>query len=311
MLLVAVMGAVAMGQARNAPLEVTVGHARVVEGDAGARSAEVAVVLSDPAPGPVTVAYTTRDGTATAGADYQPSSGTVAFAKGERVKRVAVNVVGDLAIEADESFEVVFSNASGATLVATTGTVIVVNDDFPAGHRLAVYEVRFTFVGHTGSLADAGCPGIRPKGRVVMTGLVAGIEAVQPDDDIEYRGVLHIDADVDLCEATRRNGEDELCVISVVGGGPVTAELSVYADNRGGYIQTGKAPGPFMATATGSCDPQANSDERSAFPGNSKANTFDGMDLAVRSGPLRVGRYANSELVFEVLRVVRHPAPRP
>jgi hypothetical protein len=43
--------------------DITIGDLRIVEGDSGARPAEVSVWLSPAAPGPVTVAYITKDGT--------------------------------------------------------------------------------------------------------------------------------------------------------------------------------------------------------------------------------------------------------
>ena len=49
---------------------VSIGDAAVVEGSSGTRALEFAVSLSRPAATPVTVAFDTEDGTATAGSDY-------------------------------------------------------------------------------------------------------------------------------------------------------------------------------------------------------------------------------------------------
>jgi hypothetical protein len=301
----------------GAPADLSVGDVRVVEGNGGSRSVEVTVSISPAAPGPVTATYATRDGTATAG-DFLAANGTVAFAPGEVVKKITVSIVGDTSIEADETFDLVLSNPSGATLADPAGTLLIVNDDFPARTPtaagpspggLSVYEVRFTFVGSSGSLEGApDCP-VRSNGRVVLTGLVAGNEKVGPDDDIEYKGTLQLDADIDLCDARPAGAPDQfvLCALRVVGAGPLETELKVYFDDRGGYVQTSKPTGSFLKDVSGSCDAALTSAEETNFPDNSMANSFDGQELPLPSGPLQVGRYVDGALVVEVLRVVFRP----
>jgi hypothetical protein len=301
----------ALLSAAGAPADLTIGDVRVVEGDVGERSVDVPVVLSQAAAGPVTVAYTTRDGTAAAGSDYRAASGTVTFTKGETTKRITIKVVGETEVETDETFDVVLSSASGATLADGTATATIINDDFaripPGGARgPSVYEVRLSWTGSTGAFEGAiGCP-VRPNGRAVLTGLVSGVDKVPADEDIDYTGTLHYDVDVDLCEI-RRNaaGEDEFCAITVVGSGPLKVELKVYEGDRGGYIQTTAAPTGWSKSVTGSCEGALISSERSAFPDKSMANMFDGTELPLPSGPLRVGPYRDGRLLVEVLRAVR------
>jgi hypothetical protein len=287
---------------------LSIRDAAIVEGDAGARTIEVVLSLPGPATAPVTVAYATRDGSAGMGSDYQSATGTVSFAPGELVKRVAVSVVGDRAIEADETFEVVLSNASGAAIVDGTGTVTIVNDDNMGVAGPTVYEIRLTYTGFTGSLATAKDCQVRQNGFVVMAGLVGGaVNGVPADEDIELTGILYLDADIDLCEARplARPDEFDLCTIRVVASGRLNTELSVYAADRGGYVKAEMTPGGLTATVTGSCDRPQMAEERAAFPDNSRANIFNGIDLPLPSGPLRVGRYMDGPIVVEVLRVVR------
>ena len=64
----------------------------------------------------VTVDYATRDGTAEAHKDYLPTSGTLTFEPGERVKTVEVMVLADAHDEGIETVWLELSNPVGATL---------------------------------------------------------------------------------------------------------------------------------------------------------------------------------------------------
>lgn len=295
---------VAVTPAVASAADLRVGSAGIVEGDSGARVVEVLVTLSAPATAPVTVDFTTRDGTAVAGGDYRAASGRVTFGPGEVATRIAVSVLGETAIEPDETFSVVLTNPSGATIDQAAGTTTIVNDDWAAGSRLATYEVRLTFTGYTGDLTADGCP-VRRNGKVVMTGLVSGNERVARGDDIEYSGTLWLDIDVDACDGYRKaNGEDDLCRVTIVGVGSIKTSLAVYVDGRGGYVQTVDGTGRVLSAFFGSCPADRIADERDVFPDNSGANYFNGVDVNIPSGPLRVGRYPDGETVFEVLRAI-------
>ncbi len=65
---------------------LSVSDATVVEGNSGVRDLAFIVSLSAAATGPVTVAYATANGTATAGSDYAAASGTLTFAAGETLE---------------------------------------------------------------------------------------------------------------------------------------------------------------------------------------------------------------------------------
>ena len=57
--------------------------------------ASIDVTLSAPSGRDVSVEYTTVDGSATAGSDYNATAGTVEFAAGQTMRSVAVTVQGD------------------------------------------------------------------------------------------------------------------------------------------------------------------------------------------------------------------------
>ena len=101
------------GLATDAP-SLSVGPADVQEEPDATLSFEVRL---DPASaGDVTVDYATRDGTATAGADYVETRGTLTFEAGETVKTVEVPVLDDDIDEGLETVWLVLSNPSGAVI---------------------------------------------------------------------------------------------------------------------------------------------------------------------------------------------------
>ena len=110
------------------PPGLSVADAEVDEGAADAALA-FAVKLSRAASGAVTVEYATSDGTATAGADYTSTSGTLTFAAGETEKTVSVPVLDDSHDDDAETLTLTLSNASGAYLDDATATGTINNRD--------------------------------------------------------------------------------------------------------------------------------------------------------------------------------------
>src|SRR5262249_47593600 len=114
---------------------ISINNKTVTEGNTGTTPATFTVTLSNPSGQTITVDYATADGTtnpATAGLDYNSTSGTLTFAPGETSKTISVYVIGDLIDESDETFTVTLSNASsGATIPGgtTSGTGTITDDD--------------------------------------------------------------------------------------------------------------------------------------------------------------------------------------
>src|SRR6185503_3569732 len=76
---------------------------------------------------PVTVNYTTTDGSATAGTDYAATSGSVVFAPGETTKTIPVLVSGNRTPEANRTFLVNVSTPNSYAEISKgvgVGTVI-------------------------------------------------------------------------------------------------------------------------------------------------------------------------------------------
>ena len=110
-------------------LLLSIGDATVVEGDSGTTSAVFAVTLSPASAGTVTVAFSTSSGSASSAVDFLPATGTLVFNAGETTKSVTVRVQGDTTVETNETFLVILSSASGATIANGTGLGTITNDD--------------------------------------------------------------------------------------------------------------------------------------------------------------------------------------
>jgi large repetitive protein len=114
---------------RCVPASLTVSDVSILEGNAGTRNALVTVTLTGSSNPTVSVVYSTANGTAVAGSDYQAVSGTLTFTKGVTSKSILVPVIGDTLVESNEAFFVNLKNAKHATIADGQGAVTIVNDD--------------------------------------------------------------------------------------------------------------------------------------------------------------------------------------
>lgn len=107
---------------------LSIANSSLTEGNSGTSTMNFTVTLSQSAT--ATVNYATSDGTATAGSDYTATSGTLSF-NNETSKTIPVPIIGDTAVENNETFIVTLSNPSGATISTATATGSILNDDNP------------------------------------------------------------------------------------------------------------------------------------------------------------------------------------
>jgi hypothetical protein len=111
--------------------KVSIDDISVEEGQSGTTVAYLTVSLSMASTEKITVDWATQDGTAEAGNDYVAVPVThLVFAPGVTVRQIPVQILGDTEPEADETFTVVLSGPTGATLVKARGDVQILNDDF-------------------------------------------------------------------------------------------------------------------------------------------------------------------------------------
>ncbi|MEI6240886.1 MAG: Calx-beta domain-containing protein [Planctomycetia bacterium] len=98
--------------------------------------------------------------TATAGrnADYTATSGTLTFNPGETAKTIAVAVRNDTTVEANETFFLNLSSASGATISAGQGTGTIVNDD---GIAIQIQQAAFATFSTSQSSTGTGTKATR------------------------------------------------------------------------------------------------------------------------------------------------------
>lgn len=120
---------------------VSIGDARVLEGNEGTTPATFAVTLSAPASQDVRVDWTTRDGTAIAPTDYNPVSGQLVIPAGQTSGRVDIAVNGDLEVEPDETFAVELTGAAGAGIADPRGDGVIANDDGGPNPPLPVVSI--------------------------------------------------------------------------------------------------------------------------------------------------------------------------
>ena len=113
----------------DAPPSISVADASVVEGDSGTVLAQFLVSLSAPSEQVVTVAFATAGQSATAGADYTETAGTLTFQPGQTSQTVLVPVAGDLLDEADETFRLTLSAPGNATLADPVAIGTILDDD--------------------------------------------------------------------------------------------------------------------------------------------------------------------------------------
>lgn len=97
-------------------------------------NAEFTISIDSPSNSAVTVQYSTVAGTgangATSGVDFTAvSNQTVTFAAGETQKTVSITTIDDLLVEDTETFSVSLSNAVGATIVGSTATASIADND--------------------------------------------------------------------------------------------------------------------------------------------------------------------------------------
>ena len=109
---------------------MTINDVTLTEGNSGTSNATFTVTLSVASELPITVQYSTQNGTAVSGLDYDSiTPTTLTFSPGVTTRTITVQVKGETLSEVDETFFVNLANPVNATISDTQGRGTIVNDD--------------------------------------------------------------------------------------------------------------------------------------------------------------------------------------
>lgn len=115
----------------GAPLpSLSINDVTADEGNSGTTNFTFTIALSAAAAANVTVDYATSSDSATSGVDFTATSGTATITAGSTSTTITVPVLGDTALEINETFLVALSNPSAnASIADASGTGTISNDD--------------------------------------------------------------------------------------------------------------------------------------------------------------------------------------
>lgn len=108
---------------------IGIGDVTRTEGNTGTTLFAFTVSLSAASDAPVTVSFATADGFATAGSDYEATSGTLTIPAGQTSGTISVLVYGDRLAEPEEAFAVKLSNPVNAGIADGQGVGIILDDE--------------------------------------------------------------------------------------------------------------------------------------------------------------------------------------
>ena len=216
------------------PTTTTVGDATVAEGNSGVVNADFIVGLSGPSGKPITIRYSTFDGTATQPSDYTAEiNQDVTINPGATSGTISIAVNGDTTPEANENFSIGISSAPGGGNVNigadTQGLATITDDDsmptVTIGDPAAVTEENVNASFPVTLSGPAPAP-------VTITWTTTDGSAVQPGDYDAASGTLNI--------ATGGSGRHDPgrcqrgCVAGVGGELPRRSADGVGCDAAGG-----------------------------------------------------------------------------
>ena len=121
---------------------ISINDMSIAEGNTGKKTMTFTVTLSQSSTKVITVNYTTSNVTATAPSDYTAKSGTVTFKAGALTQSIDISIVPDKTAEPNETFNVILTNPTNATISKATGTGTIVNDDGAATKVFSSNEVQ-------------------------------------------------------------------------------------------------------------------------------------------------------------------------
>lgn len=112
------------------PPDMSVSRVEINEGNTGETKVSLTISLSKASSKEISMTYSTENGTAKAGEDYNAiGNGVVTITPGTTSQKIDLIVIGDNILEFNESFYVNFDNVTNANLSYKKATITIVNDD--------------------------------------------------------------------------------------------------------------------------------------------------------------------------------------
>lgn len=200
--------AVVTGQVTGTPSISVANPGAVVEGG----SIDFTLSLSAATTQTVTVDYATIDGSATAPADYQSTSGTASITEGQISTTVSVPTVDDNVTEGPESFALTLSAPHYATIGHGTATAVIQDNDCADTEpdTLATATNRGSISGDTGS-------GVLSANGSVCAGDQDWFTFTLTEDDSSFLSSPPLTANITLSMSSGA-GDLDLYVYNATGG---------------------------------------------------------------------------------------------
>lgn len=131
---------------------ISINDVSQAEGNSGTTAFTFTVTSSDAITNNISLNYSTANGTATAGSDYQSKSGTVTIPAGQKTATLTILVQGNTAPEADKTFFVNLADPGEVVIVKGKGTGTILNDDGVAPASLQFVQANYSVNEDLGAL---------------------------------------------------------------------------------------------------------------------------------------------------------------
>jgi alpha-galactosidase/6-phospho-beta-glucosidase family protein len=118
-------------------------------------TATLQICASAASTSPITVTYTTSNGTALSGTDYTTTTATATIPAGQTCVNVTVPIIDDAINEPTENFTVTLTNPSNATIADGTGIVTILDND-PTGSTTITIGDKVFFDANNNGIQDGG-----------------------------------------------------------------------------------------------------------------------------------------------------------
>ena len=162
---------------------ISIGDVTAPEGNSGTSTASFVVSLSAPSPQAVSAHYATANGSATTPSDYLAAAGTVSIPAGQTSKTVDVTLNGDLADEANETFDVNLTGALNGTIADAQGVGKITDDD--AAPSLSVNDMTVS-EGNSGTINATFTVTLAPaSGQTVTLDYATGDDTATSGEDYQ------------------------------------------------------------------------------------------------------------------------------